>query len=75
MSFACLCESHWVYVDVTKKADPKAKALNAVKAVKSGKIIKKKAKKIRTKVTFHRPKTLTKARDPKVPTHQCHSKE
>ncbi|RID65195.1 hypothetical protein BRARA_D00411, partial [Brassica rapa] len=36
--------------DVTKKADPKAKALNAVKAVKSGKIIKKKAKKIRTKI-------------------------
>ncbi|XP_048634860.1 60S ribosomal protein L23a-2-like, partial [Brassica napus] len=56
-----------VAVDVTKKADPKAKALNAVKAVKSGKIIKKKAKKIRTKVTFHRPKTLTKARDPKYP--------
>ncbi|WZZ81810.1 hypothetical protein YC2023_102382 [Brassica napus] len=54
-------------IDVTKKADPKAKALKAAKAVKSGQIIKKKAKKIRTKVTFHRPKTLTKARDPKYP--------
>ena len=56
-----------VAVDVTKKADPKAKALKAAKAVKSGQVIKKKAKKIRTKVTFHRPKTLTKARDPKYP--------
>ncbi|KAH0912134.1 hypothetical protein HID58_035455 [Brassica napus] len=54
-------------IDVTKKPDPKAKALKAAKAVKSGQIIKKKAKKIRTKVTFHRPKTLTKARDPKYP--------
>ncbi|KAH0865064.1 hypothetical protein HID58_082275 [Brassica napus] len=54
-------------IDVTKKADSKAKALKAAKAVKSGQIIKKKAKKIRTKVTFHRPKTLTKARDPKYP--------
>lgn len=52
-------------VDSTKKADPKAKAMKAAKAVKSGQIIKKKAKKIRTKVTFHRPKTLTKPRDPK----------
>lgn len=35
--------------------------------MKSGQTFKKKAKKIRTKVTFHRPKTLTKARDPKYP--------
>ena len=41
--------------------------MKAAKAVKSGQVIKKKAKKIRTKVTFHRPKTLTKARDPKYP--------
>ncbi|CAN7115806.1 unnamed protein product [Brassica rapa subsp. narinosa] len=54
-------------VDTTKKADPKAKALKAAKAVKSGQAFKKKDKKIRTKVTFHRPKTLTKARDPKYP--------
>ncbi|KAG5402279.1 hypothetical protein IGI04_016886 [Brassica rapa subsp. trilocularis] len=49
------------------KADPKAKAAKAAKAVKSGQAFKKKDKKIRTKVTFHRPKTLTKARDPKYP--------
>ncbi|CAN7137953.1 unnamed protein product [Brassica rapa subsp. narinosa] len=54
-------------VDTTKKADPKAKALKAAKAVKSGQAFKKKDKRIRTKVTFHRPKTLTKARDPKYP--------
>ncbi|CAF1869273.1 unnamed protein product [Brassica napus] len=54
-------------VDTTKKTDPKAKALKAAKAVKSGQAFKKKDKKIRTKVTFHRPKTLTKARDPKYP--------
>ncbi|CAG7874168.1 unnamed protein product, partial [Brassica rapa] len=56
-----------IAVDTTKKADPKAKALKAAKAVKSGQAFKKKDKKIRTKVTFHRPKTLTKARDPKYP--------
>ncbi|KAF3553037.1 hypothetical protein F2Q69_00017649, partial [Brassica cretica] len=54
-------------VDTTKKTDPKAKALKAAKAVKSAQAFKKKDKKIRTKVTFHRPKTLTKARDPKYP--------
>ncbi|KAG7628595.1 putative ribosomal protein L25/L23 [Arabidopsis thaliana] len=54
-------------VDVTKKADPKAKALKAAKAMKSGQIVKKPAKKIRTKVTFHRPKTLTVPRKPKYP--------
>lgn len=50
-----------------KKADPKAQALKAAKAVKSGSAIKKKAKKIRTTVTFHRPKTQTKDRNPKYP--------
>ncbi|KAL2924886.1 60S ribosomal protein L23A [Bienertia sinuspersici] len=51
-----------------KKADPKAQALKAAKAVKSGSTtLKKKPKKIRTKVTFHRPKTLKKERNPKYP--------
>ncbi|GLT67110.1 hypothetical protein SLA2020_394410 [Shorea laevis] len=50
-----------------KKADPKAQALKTAKAVKSGPTFKKKAKKIRTKVTFHRPKTLKKDRNPKYP--------
>jgi large subunit ribosomal protein L23Ae len=40
--------------------------LKVAKAVKSG-AVKKKTKKIRTSVTFHRPKTLKKARDPKYP--------
>jgi large subunit ribosomal protein L23Ae len=51
--------------DVSKKADPKAQALKAAKAVKSDTAIKKKAKKIRTIVTFNRPKTLSKERNPK----------
>ncbi|KAH9616143.1 hypothetical protein KSS87_012485 [Heliosperma pusillum] len=51
-----------------KKADPKAQALKAAKAVKSGASTLKKAdKKIRTKVTFHRPKTLKTNRNPKYP--------
>ncbi|KAF1884788.1 hypothetical protein Lal_00028675 [Lupinus albus] len=54
-------------VDSSKKGDPKAQALKTAKAVKSGPTFKKKAKKIRTKVTFHRPKTLTKDRNPKYP--------
>ncbi|MCH1922305.1 hypothetical protein L9G15_23150, partial [Shewanella sp. A3A] len=50
-----------------KKADGKTQqALKVAKAVKSGSI-KRKSKKIRTSVTFHRPKTLKKARDPKYP--------
>ncbi|XAR68989.1 hypothetical protein NMG60_11000420 [Bertholletia excelsa] len=54
--------------DPGKKSDPKAQALKAAKAVKSGSsIFKKKAKKIRTSVTFHRPKTLKKSRNPKYP--------
>ncbi|RZC77110.1 hypothetical protein C5167_001262 [Papaver somniferum] len=58
ISFACHV--------VTKKADPKVQANKTSKAVKAGaSTIKKKAKKIRTSVTFHRPKTLQKARNPK----------
>lgn len=54
-------------VDSSKKADPKAQAAKVAKAVKSGPTFKKKAKKIRTSVTFHRPKTLKKDRNPKYP--------
>ncbi|KAF8402840.1 hypothetical protein HHK36_010931 [Tetracentron sinense] len=55
-------------VATNKKNDPKAQALKAAKAVKSGtSTLKKKAKKIRTSVTFHRPKTLKKERNPKYP--------
>ncbi|XP_057792597.1 60S ribosomal protein L23a-like [Salvia miltiorrhiza] len=54
--------------DAGKKSDAKAQALKAAKAVKAGATtFKKKAKKIRTKVTFYRPKTLTKERNPKYP--------
>ncbi|ONM16188.1 60S ribosomal protein L23a-1 [Zea mays] len=49
-----------------KKGDAKTQALKVAKAVKSG-AAKKKTKKIRTSVTFHRPTTLKKARDPKYP--------
>ncbi|VAH33803.1 unnamed protein product [Triticum turgidum subsp. durum] len=55
-----------ISVAVAKKGDAKAQAAKVAKAVKSGSI-KKTAKKIRTSVTFHRPKTLSKARDPKYP--------
>lgn len=54
-------------VDSSKKGDPKAQATKVAKAVKSGPTFKKKAKKIRTSVTFHRPKTLKKDRNPKYP--------
>ncbi|XP_052729266.1 60S ribosomal protein L23a isoform X2 [Vigna angularis] len=50
-----------------KKADPKTQALKTAKAVKSGGQVFKKTKKIRTSVTFHRPKTLKKDRNPKYP--------
>ncbi|KAD2805011.1 hypothetical protein E3N88_38388 [Mikania micrantha] len=55
------------HADVTKKAEAKAQALKTAKAVKTGSTFKKKAKKIRTKVTFHRPKTLKTDRNPKYP--------
>lgn len=54
-------------VDNSKKSDAKAQALKTAKAVKSSATFKKKAKKIRTKVTFYRPKTLKKDRNPKYP--------
>lgn len=55
-------------VDSAKKSDPKTQAEKAAKAVKSGSTtFKKKAKKIRTQVTFHRPRTLKKDRNPKYP--------
>ncbi|RZC70579.1 hypothetical protein C5167_033750 [Papaver somniferum] len=58
----------FAYHVVTKKVDPKVQDNKADKAVKVGaSTIKKKAKKIRTSVTFHRPKTLQKARNPKYP--------
>ena len=50
-----------------KKGDPKSQALKVAKAVKSGTSAPKKVKKIRTSVTFHRPKTLKKDRTPKYP--------
>lgn len=53
---SCSCQEGWC----------QDQALKVVKAVKSGPG-KKKTKKIRTSVTFHRPKTLKKARDPKYP--------
>jgi large subunit ribosomal protein L23Ae len=49
-----------------KKSDGKAQALKVAKAVKAGSL-KRKSKKIRTSVTFHRPRTLKKPRDPKYP--------
>ncbi|CAN1230870.1 60S ribosomal protein L23a, partial [Linum grandiflorum] len=53
--------------DNKPKPDAKAQAVKAAKAVKSGPTFKKSAKKIRTKVTFHRPRTLKKERNPKYP--------
>ncbi|KAM1148890.1 hypothetical protein ACFX13_030193 [Malus domestica] len=52
--------------DVSKKAGPKSQAVKAARALKSGPIVKK-VKKIRTSVTFHRPRTLKKERNPKYP--------
>ncbi|KAL8039645.1 hypothetical protein ABFX02_10G049800 [Erythranthe guttata] len=54
-------------VDKAKKSDPKAQALKTAKAVKSATFKKKSSKKIRTKVTFYRPRTLKKDRSPKYP--------
>mmetsp|Transcript_103518 Transcript_103518/g.144200 ORF Transcript_103518/g.144200 Transcript_103518/m.144200 type:complete len:148 (+) Transcript_103518:35-478(+) len=53
------------------KGDAK-KAEKAAKAVKG--TISSKAKKIRTKVRFYRPKTLIKARDPKYPRKSVESR-
>ncbi|XP_049397241.1 60S ribosomal protein L23a-like [Solanum stenotomum] len=46
---------------------PWAQAAKVAKALKSGLTFKKTANKIRTKVTFHRPRTLKKDRNPKYP--------
>ena len=54
------------------KKGGKEKAEKAAKAVKS--TVSKKTKKIRTKVRFHRPKTLKKARDPKYPRKSVESR-
>ena len=55
-----------------KEKGGKEKAEKAAKAVKSS--VSKKTKKIRTKVRFHRPKTLKKARDPKYPRKSVESR-
>eukprot|EP00931_Biecheleriopsis_adriatica_P084391 TRINITY_DN581_c0_g1_i1.p2 TRINITY_DN581_c0_g1~~TRINITY_DN581_c0_g1_i1.p2 ORF type:complete len:166 (-),score=51.80 TRINITY_DN581_c0_g1_i1:39-473(-) len=54
---------------------PKAekKADKVAKAVKSS--VSRKAKKVRTKVRFFRPKTLIKARDPKYPRKSTESRD
>nr|GMD50781.1 60S ribosomal protein L23a [Ipomoea batatas]GMD52842.1 60S ribosomal protein L23a [Ipomoea batatas] len=70
-SFTCFfCQVYlpiWsLFITGEKKPDPKAQAAKAAKAVK-GTTFKKKTKKIRTKVTFHRPRTLKKDRNPKYP--------
>mmetsp|Transcript_64909 Transcript_64909/g.205051 ORF Transcript_64909/g.205051 Transcript_64909/m.205051 type:complete len:91 (+) Transcript_64909:57-329(+) len=51
-----------------------AKATKAAKAVKAG-ALKKGAMKRRTSVTFHRPKTLIRAREPAYPRQSAPSKE
>ncbi|KAJ6745935.1 60S RIBOSOMAL PROTEIN L23A [Salix koriyanagi] len=63
VSFSCLAMAP---KDVKKK-DAKTQAQKTAKALKSGAPAFKKTKKIRTKVTFHRPRTLKKERNPKYP--------
>lgn len=48
-----------------KSKDAKAQATKAAKELKKNN--RKKVLKVRTNVTFHRPKTLEKPRDPKYP--------
>ena len=51
-----------------KAANPQAvKAAKAAKALKTAAVVKKKWRKVRTSVTFHRPKTLKRTRAPKYP--------
>jgi len=64
--FFTICAHAMCATDSLKKADAKAQAVKAARAVKSGPTFKK-TKKIRTKVTFHRPRTLKKERNPKYP--------
>mmetsp|Transcript_60465 Transcript_60465/g.125406 ORF Transcript_60465/g.125406 Transcript_60465/m.125406 type:complete len:169 (+) Transcript_60465:2-508(+) len=54
------------------KGKDSKKAEKAAKAVKG--TVSTKAKKIRTKVRFYRPKTLIKARDPKYPRRSVESR-
>ncbi|KAM7499234.1 hypothetical protein LguiA_023648 [Lonicera macranthoides] len=57
-----------VMFDSLKKVDHKAQALKAAKAVKLGSsTFKKKANKVRTKVTFHRLMRLNKDKSPNYP--------
>eukprot|EP00930_Biecheleria_cincta_P105795 TRINITY_DN987_c0_g3_i3.p1 TRINITY_DN987_c0_g3~~TRINITY_DN987_c0_g3_i3.p1 ORF type:complete len:148 (-),score=34.59 TRINITY_DN987_c0_g3_i3:109-552(-) len=55
-----------------KKSEKKADAGKVAKAVKSS--VSRKVKKVRTKVRFYTPKTLTKARDPKYPRKSVESR-
>eukprot|EP00930_Biecheleria_cincta_P105799 TRINITY_DN987_c0_g5_i1.p1 TRINITY_DN987_c0_g5~~TRINITY_DN987_c0_g5_i1.p1 ORF type:complete len:148 (-),score=28.08 TRINITY_DN987_c0_g5_i1:35-478(-) len=55
-----------------KKSEKKADAGKVAKAVKSS--VSRKVKKVRTKVRFYKPKTLTKARDPKYPRKSVESR-
>eukprot|EP00249_Psilotum_nudum_P025630 c30345_g1_i1 orf=348-977(-) len=49
------------------KVDSKTQATRAVKALKTNSHLKRKTRKVRTSVTFHRPKTFKRARNPKYP--------
>lgn len=55
------------YAGAVAKLDPKAQAAKAAKSLKTNAHLKKKTRKVRTSVTFHRPKTLKRARAPKYP--------
>ncbi|MCD7466283.1 60S ribosomal protein L23A [Datura stramonium] len=71
--FTILCAVKWVselYLTkwlqlklIRPKTDPKAQAVKAAKAVKSDQPSRR--SKDKTKVTFHRPRTLKKDRNPK----------
>jgi len=51
-----------------KKTDPKGQAQKAAKAVRAGaSTLKRKTRKIRTSVIFHRPRTFKRPRNPKYP--------
>eukprot|EP00249_Psilotum_nudum_P030406 c43003_g1_i1 orf=301-768(+) len=49
------------------KTDPKVQAAKAAKVLKTNAHLKRKTRKVRTSVTFHRPKTFKRARNPKYP--------
>jgi large subunit ribosomal protein L23Ae len=53
---------------VKKSTTPQVtKATKAAKALKTAAVVKKKWRKVRNSVTFHRPKTLKRSRTPKYP--------